>query len=350
MVYGKRVTKSPMQRSNLQLFGIVLAGRESDRLKPFIKRLRGDALPKQYVSFTGNRSMLEHTYARAESLIAPKRLFTVIDHDHLNHREVVRQLRKRPAGTVVVQPQNKDSAAELLLPLMHIHKHHPEAAVAVFPSDQFVWEETRLMRYILLAHVIVKRNPAKLVLLGVKTEYDASEQDYVLPAPHWNIDGWGTRDVKQFVDQPNAFRANELARRGALRNTMLMVFNSTTLLRYVQEAQPDIHRQLEQIRKAIGTASEHRVVREAYDQLEASSFSQSLLQPIARRRPGALAVLPMNGVIWSDWGTEARIDETQNLIDQARHPSIFRPRVQIRRRSRHRGVDTGNEKSAVTLQ
>jgi hypothetical protein len=131
---------SPLQRSNPQLFGIVLASRESNRLKPFIKRLRGDTLPKQYASFTGTRSMLEHTYARSESLIAPKRLFTVVDHDHLNHREVVRQLRGRPAGTVVVQPQNKGSAAEILLPLLHIHKRYPQAVVALFPSDQFVWE------------------------------------------------------------------------------------------------------------------------------------------------------------------------------------------------------------------
>ena len=307
-------------------------------------------MPKQYVSFTGTRSMLEHPYARAESLISPKRLFTVVDHDHLNHREVVRQLRVRPAGTVVVQPQNKGSAAEILLPLMHIHKRHPQAAVALFPSDQFVWEESRLMRYVLLAHVIVKRNPAKLVLLSVKTGDDASEHDYVLPAPHWNIDGWGTRDVKQIVDQPNEYRAEELARRGALHNTMLMVFDSTTLLRYVQEAQPNIHRQLERIRKAIGTSSERVAMREAYDQFEASSFSQNLLQPIVRLRPGALTVLPMNGVIWSDWATETRIAETLNLIIQARHSSILRPRVQIRRRSGNRGLDTGNEKSAITLQ
>jgi mannose-1-phosphate guanylyltransferase len=59
-----------------QLCGLVLAGGEGQRLRPFVKRLRGDALPKQYVNFSGSRLMLEHTYSRAEKLIPRERLFT----------------------------------------------------------------------------------------------------------------------------------------------------------------------------------------------------------------------------------------------------------------------------------
>jgi len=41
--------------------GIVLAPGEGKRLRPFIQRLRGKDLPKQFVNFIGTRSMLEHT-------------------------------------------------------------------------------------------------------------------------------------------------------------------------------------------------------------------------------------------------------------------------------------------------
>ena len=114
---------------------IVLAAGEGRRLQPLISRLRGDALPKQYVNFIGKRSMLEHTFARAESLIEPRRIFTVISRDHLQYPEVHRQLSCRPSGTVVVQPENKETAPGLLLPLAHLYKHYPDSAVAVFPSD-----------------------------------------------------------------------------------------------------------------------------------------------------------------------------------------------------------------------
>jgi mannose-1-phosphate guanylyltransferase len=46
--------------------GVILAAGEGSRLRPFVQKLRGDMLPKQYVNFIGRRSMLEHTFHRAQ--------------------------------------------------------------------------------------------------------------------------------------------------------------------------------------------------------------------------------------------------------------------------------------------
>ena len=163
------------------LCGLVLAGGEGQRLKSYIKRLRGDSLPKQYVKFTGAHSMLEHTYRRAEKLIPRERLFTVVNQAHMKHQAVVDQLGGREPGTVILQPENRDTGPGLLLPLMHIYKRYANAIVAVFPSDQFIWEEDHLMRHVRLAHAIVKRVPSKLVLLGIKPDYEESEYGYIVP-------------------------------------------------------------------------------------------------------------------------------------------------------------------------
>ncbi|MBI3812149.1 MAG: hypothetical protein HY283_08095, partial [Nitrospirae bacterium] len=72
--------------------GIILAAGEGKRLQPFIRQLRGKDLPKQFVNFIRTRSMLEHTFHRAEKLIPSDRLFTVVDRDHLKHPEVGQQL------------------------------------------------------------------------------------------------------------------------------------------------------------------------------------------------------------------------------------------------------------------
>ena len=53
--------------------GIVLAAGDGTRLRPLIQRLRGKPLPKQYVSFVGTRSLLEHTFSRVESILPPER-------------------------------------------------------------------------------------------------------------------------------------------------------------------------------------------------------------------------------------------------------------------------------------
>src|SRR3989338_1436064 len=71
----ERGTMAELSRASVRC-GIILAGGDDERLRPFVRRLRGDDLPKQYVDFAGEGSMLEHTVRRAETLIAPSRLFT----------------------------------------------------------------------------------------------------------------------------------------------------------------------------------------------------------------------------------------------------------------------------------
>jgi len=51
--------------------GIVLAGGRGLRLRPFIHRLKGSTLPKQYVNFTGTRKerpVLEDAYRRMKPM------------------------------------------------------------------------------------------------------------------------------------------------------------------------------------------------------------------------------------------------------------------------------------------
>ncbi len=292
------------------LCGLVLAGGEGRRLKSFIRRLRGDSLPKQYVKFSGAHSMLEHTYSRAEKLIARERLFTVVNQAHMKYRAVVDQLGGQEPGTVVAQPENRGTGPGLLLPLMHIHKRHANAIVAVFPSDQFIWEEDRLMSHVRLAYAIVKRHPSKLVVLGITPEYAESEYGYIVPSVDGAANGWGICAVTEFVEKPDVLRAHKLTASGALWNTMMMVFNVATLLQWVNELRPDVYRHFEHIHEAIGPPREPMVLRETYDRLETFNFSATLLEPLARKHPGRLSVLPVSNVMWSDWDSESCIVDT----------------------------------------
>src|ERR1041385_9464738 len=84
---------------------LVLAGGEGKRLRPFIHLLRGDFLPKQYVNFIGRRSMLEHTWERAEKLVPSSSVFTVLNRSHLAFPEVHRQIGSRRPATALVEPE-----------------------------------------------------------------------------------------------------------------------------------------------------------------------------------------------------------------------------------------------------
>ena len=287
--------------------GIILAAGDGKRLQDFVHKLRGDSLPKQYVTFLGTRSMLEHTFHRAEKLIPAERLFTVVDRRHLNHSDVRQQLRNRAPGTVVIQPENRETGPGILLPLMHVYKRHPGASVAVFPSDHFIVEKDLFMDHVELAFRAVERNAAGLVLLGTEPHEPESEYGYILPGREAQP---GVCEVLQFVEKPAPEVALKLIEQGGLWNTMVIVFKIKTMLDLVRRADLRMYRSFDKIFRALGTAREADAVNRAYGRIDTVNFSKGLLEKFAADGGARLFVLTVRGVCWSDWGSERRITTT----------------------------------------
>jgi mannose-1-phosphate guanylyltransferase len=296
-------------------WGLVLAAGEGIRLQEYIRLTLGRQLPKQYVNFIGRRSMIEHTFARAEKVIAPQNLITIVSRRHLEYGEVRRQLASRPSGTVIVQPANKETGPGILLPLVHIYKRCPEAIVSVFPSDPFILEEDRFMTHVELAAEAVARNPARIVLLAMEAHSPEEEYGYVIPAGHTGeIDLHGTRPVARFVEKPNRHTAQDLVDGGALWNTMVMVFKARTLLQMVERLDPDTYQNFNRILNAAGTSREQETTDAVYGGLEPINFSKGILERLSRADRGAVTVLPVLQVYWSDWGSPTRLLVTQRLL------------------------------------
>jgi mannose-1-phosphate guanylyltransferase len=294
--------------------GIVLAGGDGKHLQPFIDRLRGDGLPKQYMNFIGSRSMLEHTFQRAEKLISADHLFTVVNQDHLRFPDVRRQLSNRPAGKVVVQPENKETGPGLLLPLIHLIKRYPDSTVVVFPSDHFIEESDLFMVHVELAFRAVERDPFGLILLGMEPSGAEPEYGYILAGQRVeSLLASGVREVSKFIEKPKPSSVRALILKGALWNTMVMVFKAEMLLDLVRRTAPTLFGFFDRIAEAVGTGSETDVVEEVYRQLEPVNFSQGLLVPLSLQLPSPLLVLPVQGVHWSDWGSERRI---RNVLEK----------------------------------
>jgi mannose-1-phosphate guanylyltransferase len=241
--------------------------------------MRGDRLPKQYVNFIGRRSMLEHTFSRAERLIDPRRIFTVVGRDHLSHPEARRQLSAREPYTVIVQPENKETAPGLLLPLAHLYRRYSDSAVAIFPSDHFIVEEELFMAHVDLACRIVERYPCYLALLGIEPQEPETDYGYILPGNELKrLAPLAVRPVLSFREKPDIHGARAMLAAGGLWNTMVMVCRAKTLVGLVRGLSPRLHGFFERIR---------------------------------------LLVLPVRGVTWSDWGSERRLIGTLDKLGYA---------------------------------
>jgi mannose-1-phosphate guanylyltransferase len=303
------------------VWGLVLAAGDGKRLQNYIRHTRALDLPKQYVNFVGRRSMLEHTYERAEQLISPKRILTVVGQHHLRHGEVRRQLAQRASENIIVQPDNKETGAGIFLPLMHLLKRSPQAIVALFPSDHFILEEERFMDHVALAARAVSHRPSTIVLLAMEADGPEVEYGYIVPRSEpGQITLWGTRGAARFVEKPNARLAEEIVKAGGLWNTMIMVFKARTLLDMLATLNPPVARLFARIFDAIGTPAELETVEAVYQLLEPMNFSKDFLEKVAGAYPEAISVLPVLQVFWSDLGSPRRIAQVQQLLEHRPEP------------------------------
>jgi mannose-1-phosphate guanylyltransferase len=185
------------------------------------------------------------------------------------------------------------------------------------PSDHFILQEEEMMAYVKYAGQFVRRDPSRIVLLGIEPEGEECEYGYIATGGTLRRGINGPLQITSFVEKPDGQGAQELARGGALWNTMLMVFNTSALFALVRAVCPAIFSAMQPIYDAIGTPDEEAVTQEVYQDLPAINFSKEILEPLARDFPSRLAVFPVRNVLWSDWGSEARVLEILGKIGYA---------------------------------
>jgi mannose-1-phosphate guanylyltransferase len=302
-----------MQTTQDHLWGIVLAGGDGRRMQSFIRAHFGRDRPKQYCTFFGTQSLVRQTLRRAEHLVPPERLLTVVTRPHLPYAQA--ELADRPPGTVIVQPSNRDTGPGVLLPVLHVQQRDPEAIVALLPSDHYVLGEQRFMALVAAAAAFVSREPGRLVLLGAAPTQPEIDYGWIEVGDELGqAQGERLYQVLRFWEKPSLAQAQVLWRQGYVWNTMVVVGRAGLLRTLFYMLTPTLVHAFGRLRGVLGTPREADVLAEIYATLPPINFSQAILAASAPR----LAVLPMEGVYWSDWGDPRRL-----LFDLARFGDLY---------------------------
>ena len=287
------------------VWSLVLAGGNGERLGPLVQRWLGRHKPKQYCTFIGSRSMLQHTLDRSDRIIAAEQRVTIIARDHAE--EARPHLLSRTPGQVVLQPANCETAAGIFLGLAQIRAQDPNASVMIFPSDHFIYPEEQFVQSARILARAAQQMKHWIFLLGVAPDRPEPEYGYIQPGPHlaW-LDGLRVRAVKSFLEKPSLEQSKAVHGSGVLWNTMVMGGRVDIFWRLGWRCFPEMMALFETYGKSIGSAQECSVLDHIYKLMPTRNFSTHLLEQV----PAHVAVLEMRGVLWSDWGSAERIVET----------------------------------------
>ncbi|HEX7765277.1 MAG TPA: sugar phosphate nucleotidyltransferase, partial [Nitrospira sp.] len=235
------------RNNNGNLWSIILAGGEGTRLGYFVQRWLGRQRPKQFCTFVGTRSMLQHTLDRAARLAPVERSVLVIAQTH--RQEAMMQLDGGRVGTVLLQPANRDTAAGVFLPLTYVRARDSRATVVIYPSDHFVYPEDQFLDNVRDAVLAAERLEGRIVLLGVAP--DRLELDYGWILPGQRIVHSGAKQIRtvlKFLEKPAAQQADEALSGNALWNTLVVTAKVNMLWELGQQCFPDLMERFERLR------------------------------------------------------------------------------------------------------
>lgn len=219
-----------------------MAGGKGQRFWPRSTHTR----PKQFLSLGGNRSLLQITAERVESLVPPDSIYVVTT---ASVADLVReQLPALPEANVIVEPAGRDTAAAVGYAFTLLAPANSEAVAVVVPSDHWVSEAEVWARNVADACVVAARGWP--VLIGIRPSRPETAFGYVLvgeqltpAAPEaTNVAGGPAtvfHRVDRFIEKPGPVLAEALVRENrCLWNSGMFIWKVGTALELIHRHLP----------------------------------------------------------------------------------------------------------------
>ncbi len=273
---------------------LLLAGGAGTRLWP----LSTEDRPKQFLPLFEGGSLIQQTWARLRKAVEADRIYIAT---HERYRSLIlEQIPEISAENILLEPVRRNTAPAIAACCFEIEHRHPDSTIAIFPSDHHIGDEPTFIGIVDTAFRFAAGSDM-LVTIGIQpTEANTGYGYLELGDPIRP----GIRQVKRFVEKPDAQRAMEFFRSGRFAwNGGMFVWRADVFARALERFAPEIAG----IAGAIRDQTDQDRKAELYASMPSISIDYALME-----RSDRVATVP-GEFRWSDvgsWKAVARLAGT----------------------------------------
>jgi mannose-1-phosphate guanylyltransferase/mannose-6-phosphate isomerase len=313
---------------------VILCGGSGTRLWPLSRK----SFPKQFVPLIDNKSLLQLTLERVAQLNGSGTSSEVICVAAEDHRFLVAESMQsaKVKGQIILEPVARNTAPAMALAALQAA---PQDLLLFCPSDHYIPDAQAFATMVQQGSQAARQGA--IVTFGVVPSFPSTAYGYIEQGA---VSGDGSYEVAQFIEKPNAEKAQALILQGnVLWNAGIFLAQASTLLEALQQHAADI---LHSCQQAMAHATHDqqflRPGQQAFADCRAESIDYAVMEPLSSRLlprgegrgedsslplplgegrgEGGIAVFPFHGQ-WSDvgsWNAVADLspaDEQGNRID-----------------------------------
>jgi mannose-1-phosphate guanylyltransferase len=253
---------------------MIMAGGGGTRFWPRSRSAR----PKQFLSLTGDRSLLQQACDRLEVLTPTEHTWIATAERY--RADVQEQLPHLLPDRIIGEPCGRDTAPCVGLGAALIARHDPDATILVTPADHVIEPAREFVRAAQLAAQLLDEQPSAIVTFGIPPTFPATGYGYIARAARGETrNGIQVFRVDRFVEKPSARIAEEMLAEGRyFWNSGIFVWKARTILDALRQRKPAIQAGVERIAAAWDSPDRQRVLGSLYPELEKISIDKAVME------------------------------------------------------------------------
>jgi mannose-1-phosphate guanylyltransferase/mannose-6-phosphate isomerase len=286
----------------MSLVPVLLSGGSGTRLWPLSRELN----PKQLLALTSDRTMLQETAARVAGIAGVSAPLVVCNEAHrFLVAEQLHQLLGKPPAGILLEPVGRNTAPAVALAAHAAQALDANAVILVLPADHVIRDIAAFQAAVQLA--LPSAEQGMLVTFGIVPDRAETGYGYIRKAR-----GKGpTFPIQQFVEKPDAEKANEFVKSGEyLWNSGMFLFKASRYLEELEKLAPDIAKVCQEaFAGATRDLDFTRVPAEVFAKCRSESIDYAVMEKTSNA-----VVVPLDAG-WSDVGSWASLHDASPQDD-----------------------------------